>query len=150
MFSVERGGILQMALLLLSHAIAYDCYCYCNPLSEQSTERAALSLMAAWRWHQKWPPRFRGFAILPPSLSPYVCLYMFTGSAKRLDQGCEKQPHIRGVTIPFFTGSESRSRIVRKLIIRLRIQGQGWNPNEVWRFDLKLDLNLDTESPKGL
>ena len=36
MFSVERGGILQMAPLLLSHAIAYDCYCYCNPLSESS------------------------------------------------------------------------------------------------------------------
>ena len=44
MFSVERGGILQMALLLLSHAIAYDCYCYCNPLSEQSTERVASPL----------------------------------------------------------------------------------------------------------
>ena len=65
-----------MAPLLLSHAIAYDCYCYCNPLGEHG---AALSLMAASRRHQSGRPAFGDLpSCLPPSL-PYVCLYMFTG-----------------------------------------------------------------------
>ena len=73
-----------MAPLLLSHAIAYDCYCYCNPwLGALVGEHASsLPLFNGGIRSGRSLARSRGFAILPPSppsLKPYVCLCMFTG-----------------------------------------------------------------------